>query len=93
MMPERIDMASIRSSLCRLSPKHREPIIIALEQWVVESEAQSTRIKELEEAAEMLWVVIANVSGGDWTQQAEDWQIAARRWSDNYHKALKGEQK
>lgn len=35
-------------------------------------------------AAEMLWVVLANVSGGDWTKQTPEWQEAAARWRDNY---------
>lgn len=38
----------------------------------------------LANAAEMLWVVLANVSGGDWTQQTAEWQEAAARWRDNY---------
>ncbi len=41
------------------------------------------------DAAEMLWVVLANVSGGDWTQQTPEWQEAAARWRDNYFDALK----
>lgn len=41
------------------------------------------------DAAEMLWVVLANVSGGDWTKQTPDWQEAAARWRDNYFAALK----
>jgi hypothetical protein len=32
----------------------------------------------------MLWVVLANVSGGDWAQQSAEWQEAAARWRDNY---------
>lgn len=39
------------------------------------------------DAAEMLWVVLANVSGGDWTKQSEEWQEAAARWRDNYFAA------
>ena len=41
------------------------------------------------DAAEMLWVVLANVSGGDWTKQTPEWQEAAARWRDNYFDALK----
>jgi hypothetical protein len=41
------------------------------------------------DAAEMLWVVLANVSGGDWTKQTPEWQEAAARWRDNYFAALK----
>ncbi len=36
------------------------------------------------DAAEMLWIVLANVSGGDWTKQSKEWQDAAARWRDNY---------
>jgi hypothetical protein len=43
----------------------------------------------MEDAAEMLWVVLANVSGGDWTKQSTEWQEAAARWRDNYFAALK----
>jgi hypothetical protein len=41
------------------------------------------------DAAEMLWVVLANVSGGDWNRQSPEWQEAAARWRDNYFAALK----
>ena len=41
---------------------------------------------ELADAAEMLWVTLANVSQGDWTRQTEEWQEAADRWRDNYHR-------
>jgi hypothetical protein len=40
------------------------------------------------DAAEMLWIVLANVSGGDWTKQSDEWQEAAARWRDNYFRAL-----
>jgi len=45
--------------------------------------------QEMADAAEMLWVVLANVSGGDWTKQSPDWQEYAARWRDNYFEALK----
>lgn len=41
-------------------------------------------VTNFEDAAEMLWFVLANVSGGDWTKQTEEWQKAARRWANNY---------
>lgn len=46
------------------------------------------RTKDIKDAAEMLWVVLANVSGGDWSKQSEDWQNYAARWRDNYFKAI-----
>ena len=47
------------------------------------------RVKEFSDAAEMLWVVLANVSEGDWTKQTKEWQEAAAKWRDNYFKKLK----
>jgi hypothetical protein len=44
----------------------------------------------MQDAAEMLWVVLANVSGGDWSKQTPEWQEAAARWRDNYFAALTG---
>lgn len=41
-------------------------------------------IARVSDAAEMLWVVLANVSGGDWSKQSPEWQEAAARWRDNY---------
>jgi len=43
-----------------------------------------TREARLKDAAEMLWVVLVNVNGGDWTKQTQEWQEAAARWRDNY---------
>ena len=42
----------------------------------------------MKDAAEMLWVVLANVSGGDWSKQTQEWQTAAARWRDNYFASL-----
>lgn len=44
------------------------------------------------DAAEMLWVVLAGVSEGDWTKQTQEWQDAAARWRDNYFRALNEQQ-
>ena len=46
------------------------------------------RIAELEEAAEMLWITLANVSLGDWSKQSPEWQQAAARYRDLYFKTL-----
>ncbi len=43
----------------------------------------------LMDAAEMLWITLANVSGGDWTQQTPEWQAAAARYRDQYFEALR----
>lgn len=43
---------------------------------------------ELKQAAEMLWIVLANVSNGDWKKQTTEWMEAAQRWRDNYFKCI-----
>lgn len=40
------------------------------------------------DVAESLWIVLANVSGGDWTKQSPEWQEAAARFRDDYHRAI-----
>jgi len=45
------------------------------------------RPPNLADAAEMLWVVLANVSDGDWAHQSAIWQEAAARWRDYYFQA------
>lgn len=49
--------------------------------------AQAAAHKRLADAAEMLWVVLASVNGGDWTQQSPAWQEAAARRRDRYFAA------
>jgi len=51
-----------------------------------ETDVKPTRGR-MGDAAEMLWVVLANVSEGDWTKQTLEWQKAAARWRDNYFAA------
>lgn len=46
-------------------------------------------LRSMSDAAEMLWTVLANVSGGDWEKQSPEWQGAAARWRDNYFTTLK----
>ena len=50
--------------------------------------ALETPSEAMADAAEMLWVVLANVSGGDWTQQSLEWQEAAARYRDKYFAAM-----
>jgi len=39
---------------------------------------------------EMAWVIIANAGGGNWKKESKDWQEAAAKWRDDYHKKNKG---
>lgn len=34
------------------------------------------------------WGVIANAGGGNWLLESKEWQGAAERWRDAYHKIL-----
>ena len=54
-----------------------------------ELEDYKKRVREFVDAAEMLWICLANVSEGDWTKQTIAWQEAAQKWRDNYFKRLK----
>jgi thiosulfate reductase cytochrome b subunit len=39
--------------------------------------------------AEYLWIVLANVSQGNWEKQSTDWQEAAAKARDDYYNALR----
>jgi len=39
-------------------------------------------------ACDFMWVVLANVSEGNWEKQGKDWQEAAAKARDGYFKAL-----
>lgn len=45
-------------------------------------------VERLQDAMEAAWVILANVSGGEWTQQSEEWCEAARKWRDNEWHAM-----
>jgi len=34
------------------------------------------------------WCVIANAGGGNWATETPEWQAAAARWRNDYHKWL-----
>lgn len=44
-------------------------------------------ITKLRDAGEVLWAVLANVSGGDWSKQPQDWRDAAAKARDRFHEA------
>ena len=57
--------------------------------WLANCCLDKQRVKEFADATEMLWVVLANVSGSDWALQTKEWQEAAAKWRDNYFNTLK----
>lgn len=66
-----------------------DPVKLLLETQALANKCHKIQFQEMKDAAEMLWVVLANVSGGDWKKQDKTWQEAARRWADNYHDVCK----
>lgn len=50
-------------------------------------------LKRLRKRVAWAWVIIANASGGDWSQQSEAWRKAATKWerSGDPYEGLKGE--
>jgi hypothetical protein len=38
------------------------------------------KLREAQERISWAWSIIANVSGGDWSKQSQDWQDAAAQW-------------
>jgi hypothetical protein len=50
---------------------------------------ESEEINALMDSLEMAWGIIANVSGGDWDKQSDEWHECAEKWRDNHwHPAL-----
>lgn len=37
---------------------------------------------------EAAWGIIANAGGGNWKLETPEWQEAAARWRDEYHRTL-----
>lgn len=46
-------------------------------------------VEQLKDAGEYLWVVLANVSGGDWAKQTPEWQEAAAKSRNQFHAVCK----
>ena len=46
-------------------------------------------LEEHRDAAEMLWICLANVSDGDWMKQSDEWRKVTVRWRDNYFRVDK----
>lgn len=42
------------------------------------------------ELADWAWTILANASEGDWGKQRSDWQEAAGKWRDDYHRLMRG---
>mgnify|MGYP001596864431 CR=1 FL=1 len=76
-----------RHSVISLPKDHPSKLVLCPE--CADAHARQ-RVREALEETEMLWVVLANVSGGDWTKQSQDWQDAAARARDQYFAALRG---
>ena len=47
--------------------------------------AAGAEVARLRALGEWAVVIISNVSEGDWTQEVDEWQDAARKWMDAFH--------
>ena len=45
-------------------------------------------IPDIDPLLEMAWVIIANAGNGDWHNETDEWQDAATKWRNEYHKRL-----
>jgi hypothetical protein len=73
--------------LLQMSRPHTAADFVNKLEKLLASVASDAR-REIDEAAEFMWVVLANVSEGDWTKQRNDWQEAAARARGGYLKAI-----
>jgi hypothetical protein len=57
------------------------------------AEAERDQLRKVcsdwKDTAEMLMTVVCSASGGDWHKESSDWQIAARKFVDEYYERLK----
>lgn len=83
--------ASLKAELERL--KGKTGCCTQCEQYARELEKYKADGERMAEAAEMLWVVLANVSDGNWIKQSFLWTKSAARWRDEYFKALDSHKK
>lgn len=49
---------------------------------------QDTSPRSADDLLMSAWGVIANVSGGNWNEQSDDWQGAALRWREQFRDHL-----
>jgi hypothetical protein len=49
------------------------------------AETLDRELDRMKDRAEFLWIVLANVSEGDWKKQTRAWQVAAAKARDDYH--------
>ncbi len=71
----------LKSELDKLKTHPRDTYGIVIQKLVDNFKQQSL-------LTEMAWGVISNAGQGDWTREHEDWQKAAKKWRDEYHKHL-----
>ena len=50
-------------------------------------EAALKATEQMDDAASFMWMVLANVSGGDWDKQSSEWQAACQKARDDYFEA------
>lgn len=72
---------------------YQDQQLVEKSKLIVKLDVEQHLSDRLNDAAEMLWVVLANVNGGDWKKQTEEWQKVAVKWRDSYFMTLKEHRK
>lgn len=48
----------------------------------------TAQFNQADNLLELAWGLIANASSGNWADETDEWQEAARRWRDSYDKYI-----
>lgn len=81
-MPTQFSLEKSAQAWCGETTKNTEMDVVLATSFAEVLDKQVGRMKD---EAEFLWIVLANVSGGDWTKQTNEWQVAAAKARDSFH--------
>lgn len=80
--------ASLEALRAELEAAKSDPHALAIGNALIIAQQRAAQAEAgaitMNDAAEMLWVMLANVSGGDWTKQTAEWQDGAAKWRNHY---------
>jgi hypothetical protein len=79
-----LDLDSLQLDSQYLSTPAKRALAELLSCYRTQFQTGDAELRRLRAACCDAWVMIANVSGGDWDRQSADWRAAAERWRDTY---------
>lgn len=68
--------------------KHELLDMKELQKVIADRDKWKERAEKAADAAEMLWVLVLNVSSGDWQSQSEEWRERVDKWKETYFKEV-----